>query len=215
MAESQYTPVRLCAALDCTKPVGRAQYCFMHHQRLRRHGALDLPVKRKRPTLLDRFWEKVDRSGGPLACWPWLGVVSDNGYGKLNNRYAHRVAYQLAVGPIPDGLTIDHVKARGCTRRDCCNPAHLEPVTRGENALRGDSRNARNARKTHCRRGHEFTPENTRISKRGHRECRTCSRMNRAYRRLDLEGIGNPRTLAAVMWDRRGRARARRDGDDD
>lgn len=93
--------------------------------------------------LAERFWEKVDRRG-PDECWPWTGSRNKAGYGSLKpgapsrtSVMAHRVAYELAFGPIPEGLTIDHVRARGCTRTDCCNPAHLEAVTYAENQRRG------------------------------------------------------------------------------
>lgn len=126
-----------------------------------------------------RFWAKVDKSGGPLACWPWLGSLAGYGYGRIWHRGrhvpAHRFAYELLVGPIPEGMEIDHVKERGCTRRNCVNPAHLEPVTRRVNTLRGDSFAGQNSRKTHCIHGHEFTPENTGITKK-QRFCRICKR---------------------------------------
>ncbi|NVI88675.1 HNH endonuclease [Actinomadura sp. BRA 177] len=91
------------------------------------------------------------------------------------NVLAHRWAYQEFVEEIPDGLTIDHVKAWGCTSRACVRPDHLQPVTNGENVLRGTAPTAINARKTHCVNGHEFTPENTRVCQ-GKRNCRTCGR---------------------------------------
>lgn len=129
----------------------------------------------RRP-LAERFWPKVDKRGTE-ECWPWLGCTNADGYGSIvagghsgQKLYAHRVAYELLVGPIPRGFTIDHVRLRGCTRRDCCNPAHLEPVTQRTNTMRGDTGPARNAAKTRCKRGHLFNA----VSKRGHRVCLTC-----------------------------------------
>lgn len=120
-----------------------------------------------------RFWQKVDRRG-PDECWPWLGCKNGSGYGDLyidgRTRRAHRFAYELLVGPIPSGLTLDHL----CRTRHCVNPAHLEPVTNKENLMRGVSFSALNAKKTHCKRGHEFTPENTVRPRDGRRRCRTC-----------------------------------------
>lgn len=80
---------------------------------------------------------------------------------------AHRVAYEIAKGPIPDGLCVDHL----CRNHGCINPFHLEAVTWGENVLRGIGHGARAARQTLCKRGHEFRPNR---SKRGYRVCRTC-----------------------------------------
>jgi HNH endonuclease len=82
------------------------------------------------PILAVRLWSKVDRSGGPDACWPWLGARTSirptrPGYGELlawgKHAYAHRIAYHLAVGPIPEGMLVCHT----CDNGLCCNPAHL------------------------------------------------------------------------------------------
>jgi hypothetical protein len=96
------------------------------------------------------------------------------------NQFAHRLAYELFVGPIPEGQTIDHL----CRNRPCVNPGHLEVVDMRTNLLRGSSPTAQNARKTHCKHGHEFTPENTALKQGRYRICRTCrARRNREYRR--------------------------------
>jgi hypothetical protein len=93
------------------------------------------------------------------------------------------VAYELAIGPIPEGLTIDHL----CRNRGCVNPAHLEAVTNRTNLLRGDGIAALNARKTHCKRGHEFTPENTYVWREGTRACRACHTAQEQARRQKKE----------------------------
>lgn len=118
---------------------------------------------------------------GDGGCWLWQGRLNTYGYGLVwfegKYRYVHVLSYLTLVGPIPEGLVLDHVRARGCTAKNCLNPAHLEPVTPGENALRGSGPPSVNARKTHCIHGHEFTPENTRVAKDGHRRCKTCERI--------------------------------------
>ena len=120
-----------------------------------------------------RFWEKVEETD---TCWLWTGTILQGGYGQCRpgpglKKYAHRVSYEWIVGPIPDGLELDHL----CRVRRCVNPAHLEPVTHRENMRRGKGFGSANARKTHCIRGHEFTPENTLPNHGPHaRKCRTC-----------------------------------------
>lgn len=95
-----------------------------------------------------RFWRKVDIRG-ENECWPWTGGRGRTRHqrdwygiwkikqgGPMLYLRPHRVAYALLIGPIPDGLTIDHVVARGCTSKLCCNPQHLEPITQAEQIAR-------------------------------------------------------------------------------
>lgn len=116
------------------------------------------------------------------GCWPWQGRLMANGYGRLSNRLAHRVSYELLVGQIPEGLTLDHL----CRNRRCVNPKHLDPVTHRVNILRGTGASARHARKTHCPYGHPFSGENLRIERSGQRACRTCCRLRGAAKRRRL-----------------------------
>lgn len=132
---------------------------------------------RSLPPLADRFWARVERRGDD-ECWPWQACIL-RGYGRFYAGaeagkpnglvQAHRFAYELVIGPIPEGLVIDHL----CSNTRCMNPRHLEAVTGLENVRR------QHARKTHCKRGHEFTPENTYEppSRPGQRLCRACRRV--------------------------------------
>lgn len=133
-----------------------------------------------------RFWSHVDRRG-PDECWPWTAYKDRWGYGYFRVegrlRPVHRWAYSHFVVPVPDHLTVDHVRTRGCTRKDCVNfLAHLEPVPMIVNVIRGNGVCALNARKTHCKRGHEFTTSNTHIRPDGSRSCRTCVRLRNKSR---------------------------------
>lgn len=140
--------------------------------------------------LKDRFMGKVDLDGpmhfGGTRCWLWQGKLTDRGYGTIKvggkhgkNCRAHRVSYELFVGPIPAGLTIDHL----CRNRSCVNPLHLEPVTQGENTRRSPYTLASiHASRTHCPHGHEYTEENTYLYN-GRRSCRPCNNKHtRAYK---------------------------------
>jgi hypothetical protein len=117
------------------------------------------------------------------VCWEWKGAISSKGYGTTSiegrSHRAHRVAYELLVGPIPAGLPLDHL----CRVRHCVNPDHLQVVTPRENTFRSPIAPAvRNAMKTHCVHGHAFDAANTVISADGWRRCRQCFRdRDRAY----------------------------------
>lgn len=126
----------------------------------------------------DRFWARVDWSGGFDACWPWLGSRQRIGYGVFRNTVAHRAAYVLSTGPIPLGLELDHL----CANRGCVNPGHLEPVSRRENVMRSSSFAATNARKTHCPKGHPYAGSNLHVAPNGDRRCLTCKTAANAAR---------------------------------
>ncbi len=135
--------------------------------------------------LWDRLFGRALDDG--YGCWVWQGHQNGWGYGLIKaggqRRVVHRVAYELRVGPIPDGLVLDHL----CRNRACINPAHLEPVTLGENVRRGEGTHARNSRKTHCTNGHPFAGENLLISG-GTRVCRACKRVRGAALRERVRG---------------------------
>lgn len=128
------------------------------------------------------FWQKVAKTDG---CWTWQGttVMGSHGsgpYGQFHagggrpgiRVYAHRFAYELLVGPIAPGLVLDH----GCDNTLCVNPGHLEAVPESVNILRGRGASAVNARRTHCKWGHELAGDNVYFRTNGARVCRACAR---------------------------------------
>lgn len=138
-------------------------------------------MRGKRRPIEERFWEKVEKTDG---CWLWLGYSDKLGYGRLGSEdgppiRAHRFSYELNVGPIPEGMVLDHL----CSTSSCVRPDHLEPVSQGEN-IRRVYRD-----QTHCKRGHEFTEENTYISDKGNgiRRCRRCHADLEAKRRANAQ----------------------------
>jgi hypothetical protein len=137
-----------------------------------------MPVP-KRPNI-ERFLDKIEFTE---SCWPWKAAMLQNGYGtfgtasdvpgRLRTVYAHRYSYELFVGPIPDGLVIDHL----CRNRLCVNPDHLRAVTRWTNNMENTVNPiALNPDKAHCPQGHPYNEANTHITKKGHRKCRACNR---------------------------------------
>lgn len=126
-----------------------------------------------------RFWSKVAEDGD---CWVWTAYRTPAGYGRFMDKgqclLAHRVAYEFMVGPIPEGLQLDHL----CRNRACANPEHLDPVSPAVNTRRGEP-----ASRTHCPQGHPYDDENTRPA-RGRRLCRTCERARSTAKRR-AEGI--------------------------
>ena len=125
--------------------------------------------------LPSRFWDKVIPEPNS-GCWLWPTRSARYGRIRIGGRYmsSHRAAYTVLVGPVPAGLELDHL----CRMTACCNPAHLEPVTHQVNVSRGRlgaTNSARGAAITHCRKGHEYSAENTLIAVTGRRACKTCN----------------------------------------
>lgn len=135
-----------CAAEGCEKVVWANGLCPKHLSRIKAHGSLDLPPQ---PTVDERFWSKVDKDGPPHVmswdgslldgpCWLWGGAHNEEGHGlffpsRRSPIGAHRYSYRQLVGPIAEGLHLDHL----CRNPPCVNPAHLDPVTVAENTRRG------------------------------------------------------------------------------
>lgn len=127
----------------------------------------------------------------PSGCWLWRGTYKPNGYaqtsikadGKWRTTYVHRLMFEWHCGRIPVGRELDHL----CRVRGCVNPRHLEVVTRRENILRGDGPKICgywNREKTHCKNGHPFDEQNTRLRPTGGRACRECAREQKERQRL-------------------------------
>lgn len=137
-------------------------------------------MPRQRTPLIERILSRIEVEP-ETGCWLWPGATVRGGYGQIASErrgyqvIVHRALYELLVGPIPDGLNLDHVKERGCRHTNCCNPDHLEPVSQRENLMRGDTVTARHAAATHCPQGHAYDAENTRFERRGGRACRACN----------------------------------------
>src|ERR1019366_5456905 len=131
------------------------------------------------------------------GCWTWTGSLDKDGYGKSwqegGSYRAHRASYEFFVGPIPAGLTIDHL----CRNRACVRPDHLEPVTNGVNIMRGIGVAPVNVRKTECPSGHAYSGANLRIEGT-ERLCRTCQNARRR-RRYKVRWANDPVFKAKLL----------------
>lgn len=158
--------------------------CTLHYNRLKKYGD---PLRDPELAKQGRRREKALAGlpqGAPDECWPWPGPLR-KGYGQYMHGAAHRVAYELLVGPIPAGMSLDHschtrdrdncAGGDTCPHRRCVNPAHLQPMPLPDNTRLGNSPWSKNARKTHCVHGHPFDFANTYIEGK-RRRCRTCMR---------------------------------------
>lgn len=198
--------------MTCDRPVKTRGWCQTHYMRWYATGDVegDRPIGRRikgeRPRLLANY--AVSESG----CWLPTRKAGSRGYTEFirddgRKQLRHRAAYEILVGPIPDGMQLDHLChnvdatcAGGwtCLHRKCFNPAHLEPVTQSVNQRRSPHTGvvlaARERAKTHCPQGHEYTPENTHISvNTGGRICKECNRARGRARSYKNRGLPDPR----------------------
>lgn len=139
------------------------------------------------------------------GCLIWTGGRNNNGYGLFwtggRMILAHRFAWELANGPIPDGLEIDHL----CRNRACQNVAHMEPVTHTENVIRGEAGDTHNASKTRCPAGHLYSGDNLYTDSIGKRHCCTCRRAYWHRRGHDLRQAQGTRSAVQSVIDSDGR----------
>lgn len=173
MGRAKGTP-KLCSIEGCEKVATARGWCVMHYHRWRRHGTTDRMSSHgggyRRGDISTWFMKNVEitRAG----CWLWKKYRDRNGYGRVQvdhkNKWVHRFSYEHFVGPIPEGLQIDHL----CRTPLCINPEHLEAVTPLENTRRGRG----HGKETHCPRGHPYDEVNTYVTPVGRRQCRVCRR---------------------------------------
>lgn len=148
--------------------------CWTHYQRRRRNGDVGVPG----PVVAPDIWSRIDRSGGPSVCWPWLGALCASGYGHVSRpretkqTFIHRYVFELMHGSIPDHMTVDHL----CFNTLCCNPAHLQIVTLRENLRRrrGVKRRSQSRRCCEHRINGEIPEGLLYVAPGGSRYCRPC-----------------------------------------
>lgn len=184
------------SCVDCSQPTsgrlcrGRCRSCYRRHLKELKQEGNFAPLGSGRATrpVGERLLAKVEKAAN--GCWLYSRQINEEGYGRITDEigrtvHAHRASYAAFVGAIPPGLQVDHEchnrdltcpGGRTCIHRRCVNPAHLKVATPRANILAGRTIAARNAAKTHCPEGHEYTAENT-YTKAGHgRQCLACVR---------------------------------------
>lgn len=183
---------RTCSVEGCDRPRRARGWCTKHYSRWRRWGD---PTVTMAPGFPENLLRKMEPQSN--GCIYYTGAINADGYARVvvdgESTPAHRAAYEHFVGPIPEGMTLDHEchnlsgcnMVHDCLHRRCVNPEHLMAKPHRNNLLASPNTQASiNAAKTHCKRGHEFTPENTYLNSRGGRVCRECQRHHaEAYRR--------------------------------
>lgn len=176
-----------CSEPQCPDPVCARGLCLHHYRRWCRANPEEVQTHLRFPENLLRRLRFDPPTSMLTGCITFTGCTVD-GYGTISvagkMQKAHRMAWELARGPVPEGLELDHLchgaddscpGGASCPHRACCNPGHMEPVTKRENGVRG-RRNVEKLARTHCLNGHEWTEENTYRWSDGARRCRLCQR---------------------------------------
>lgn len=167
---------------DCEREVLARGWCSTHYWRWYRHGDPGAAPRKR------TFEEYLASSVEVADCWLWTRGIKSHGYGNaaFGGRFwnAHRLVWEQLVGPIPDGVQLDHL----CRVRHCVNPDHLEPVTPATNSQRGST-----ARKRWCKRGHDlWDSHNLYITREGRRRCRACAAYHERNRRRRIKDSTRP-----------------------
>ncbi len=188
-----------CSIDGCNNEASSRGWCHMHYTRWRRHGD-PLHVEFIMGDDLARLMSKFDQNG-PIAknnpelgrCWIFRGYRNAiDGRGRIGRgsdqvMLAHRMAYELLVGSIPEGMELDHFACDGGAY-GCGNPYHCRPVPPRENVLRSDAPSSWNLAASHCPRGHPYDEANTKWLRDGNRRCRACA----ADRKRRYQEVQNP-----------------------
>ena len=196
-----------CSITGCERPKYCRGWCSKHYNRWHTHGDPLVVKSRITKSPEERFWARVNKQGpvpderpdlGP--CWVWTGPRNKQ-RGQFSAVYGrspvltHRFCYELCVGPIPEGLVLDHL----CRNRACCNPDHLEPVTAAENTRRNEAPSTVTNRTGVCQYGHPIEGDNVYSpASRNERSCRECKR------RRQRESWARTRAVAGPQVDQVG-----------
>lgn len=175
---------RTCVVDGCNRKIVARGWCNAHYKRFRQTGdvgSAEIQVQRQGLTDYERFMSRVDTSGGPDACHPWIGSRADHGYGWFATGGRTVRAHRWLLGYLRGNpLCPDEAACHRCDNPPCCNERHLYVGTRSANMRdrddRGRNKNA-NGRKAHCRQGHAYDEENTAYQADGSRKCRACNRV--------------------------------------
>lgn len=174
-----------CGAPVAIRKSGECSRCYQRRYHRERRAAMPRTTRARRPAA-ERFWEKVTPHGHG-GCWIWT-AARVKGYGSFDRGLAHRFAWEDRHGPIPPGLTVDHL----CGVQACVNPDHLDLVPASVNTQRAHRRTGRGSHQPACVRGHELAAENVAVIRRADGTRRACLACRAEYNRRRRERITCP-----------------------